>query len=107
MTEGMVAITLTTIIALIGACWAVARMMLAQVEKQLALMDAGICNRLEESEKARKASSEQWRALFNELRRQQREIASRIDHLEDRLHQVEHIVSQCHGCPAILSDLPE
>jgi len=117
MTENMIGILAAVATAIIGGSWAVARMMIAQVEKrielmnrqlekQIELMDQGICGRLEETEKARRLASEQWRALFNELRRQHREIAVRIDHLEERLHQVEHVVSQCQSCHLIPSDLP-
>lgn len=107
MTEGMMAVAAAVTTALVGGCWAVARMMIGQVERQIELMDQGICGRLEETEKARKLAGEQWRALFNKLRRQNREIAVRIDHLEERLHQVAHVISQCQSCALIPSDLPK
>ena len=118
MNEGLIGLLAAVTTALIGGGWAVARMMMTQVEKridlmnrqlekQIELMNQGICDRLEETEKARRLASEQWRALFNELRRQHREIAVRIDHLEERLHQVEHVISQCQACALIPSDLPK
>jgi septation ring formation regulator EzrA len=118
VTEGMLTVAAAVTTALVGGGWAVARMMIhhverqielmnRQLEKQIELMNVGLCTRLEDTEKARKATGEQWRALFTELRRQNRDIAVRIDHLEERIHQLEHAISQCHSCPARPSDLPE
>ncbi len=117
MTEGWIAVIAAIATAIIGGIWAVASMMIAQLEKQITLMnrqlekqiemmDSGICTRMEDSEKARKQATEQWRGLFSDLRRQHREIAARLDHVEDRINQMEHIIHQCQGCHMLPSDLP-
>ena len=118
MTESLIGILAAVATAILGGSWAVARMMLGQVEKrielmnrqlekQIELMNQGICDRLEETEKARRLASEQWRALFNDLRQHHRQIEARLDHLETRIHEIEHIIHQCQTCHLIPSDLPK
>ena len=116
MTEGMIGILAAVATAILGGSWAVARMMITQMEKQIdlmnhqlerqiELMNQGICSRLEETEKARQQASEQWRGLFNDLRQNHRQIEARLDHLETRIHEIEHIIHRCQTCHRIPSDL--
>ena len=118
MSEGLIGLLAAVGTALIGGGWAVARLMMTQVEKridlmnrqlekQIELMNDGICSRLEETEKARKLASEQWRALFNDLRQHHRQIEARLDHLETRIHEIEHVIHQCQTCHLMPSDLPK
>ena len=49
----------------------------------------------------------QWRALFNDLRQHHRQIEARLDHLETRIHEIEHVIHQCQTCHLLPSDLPK
>jgi septation ring formation regulator EzrA len=118
MTENMIGILAAVATAIVSGGWAVARLMITQMEKridlmnhqlerQIELMNQGICSRLEETEKARQQASEQWRGLFNDLRQHHRQIEARLDHLETRIHEIEHIIHQCQTCHRIPSNLPK
>ncbi len=87
--------------------WAIASAVIGQINKNMDSMNAGIMARLDEMERARRSAGDQWRSMFNDQRRQSREISVRMDHIEERIQAFEHTVIQCQSCHHIPSDLPE
>lgn len=85
--------------------WAVASLIVGQINKNIDGVNSSIIGRLDAMEQARRSASEQWRAMFADQRRQSREVAVRIDHVEERIQQFEHVVSSCHH--HLPNDLPD